>query len=217
MSEEKAAYEAPLPATAVKAVRLENFVNPDWQGFLYQRLQLRYPGARLTLTRPYVVIVDLRSGDAWSEEDEAFFSRMKQEGFFQRWETLSELPEVGRHDRPTYADSGYRVGANERLTTAQSAALLSDFHAATERLMVAERDARKWRERAEQAEQFSAETATIYNEIVEALAQSLQIKVYHQGEAWIAEDAESGHRLLRDVALPLLYKKALRLRLEGKS
>lgn len=203
-------------AKPVKAVRLENFRDPDWQGFLSQRLLPRYPAARINSRQPYVVIVELRTSSAWSEEDDAFFGRMKQEGFFQRWEPLAQLPPAPKHNRAVYQDIGYRVGSNERLTPEQQAALFSLLHDLEHRADFWETDAKEQRRRADQAVEHANETVQRYNEIVEYLSQELRITVYHQGESWMAEDAETGKILLRDVALPVLYKKALRLRLEGK-
>lgn len=216
MTEEKATHTiSPLPATAVKAVRLENFRDPDWRSFLTMRLAKRYPACRILSRQPYVTVVELRTSTPWSKADENFFAAMKEEGFFHRWELLTELPPAPKSNQAIYQHIGYRVGAGERLTPAQQSTLLSQLHDLEERAVHAEKEAAEYRVRAEQAEEHATEMATTYNEIIEYLGQELRVKVYHQGEAWIAEDAETGKILLRDVALPVLYRKALRLRLEA--
>jgi hypothetical protein len=199
----------------VKAVRLENFANPDWRGFLSQCLLPRYPGARIASRQPYVALVELRMGGLWEIEDDMFFAAMKQEGFFQRWEKLSELPPQPKHNGTLYRDIGYRVGEGEMLTRAQQEALLSQLHDLEERAISAVEDAKEQRIHAEQETEHRTRTAKDWNELVQALDQELRVKVYHQDDHWITEDAESGQILLRDVALPVLYRKVLRLRLEA--
>src|SRR3954452_24597098 len=101
MSEEKAIYElSPLPAATVQAVRLEHFGDfANWQSFLSQRLFQRYPAARIVTRNPQVALVELRMSNAWTLEDDAFFAEMRKEGYFQRWEMLTELPPVPKHNK----------------------------------------------------------------------------------------------------------------------
>jgi hypothetical protein len=201
--------------TPVKAVRLENFAQPGWQREINQAIFWRYPAACINARSPYVVIVELRTSRAWSRDDEIFFGEMKRQGFFQRWETLTELPPVPKHNKAVYEDIGYRIGAGERLTLKQQEALLSQLHDLQERALHAEKCAEEWQERVERADTFAAEIAATYNSLIEMLAQTLGVEIYQRdANQWTAEDQESGEILAHDGTLPGIYRKVLRKRLE---
>lgn len=217
MTEERATYQVPPTNNHVKAVRLENFRDPDWQTFLQQRLFTRYPAARVASRRPHVLLIELRSSQPWTQDDALFFAHMRREGFFQRWETLAEFPPEKRRNQAVYQDIGYRIGAGERLTPVQQEALFSHLHALEERTERVEKEADGLRLRAALLEEQRAFTTALYNELVTYLDQELQLKVSSDGKYWMAEDSQTGEVLLRDVALPVLYRKALRLRLEKRT
>jgi hypothetical protein len=216
MTEQQASYEISGNAT-VKAVRLENFRDPDWRRLLVMRLNSRYPACRVVSRQPYVAVIELRTSSTWSKADENFFAILKEEGFFQRWETLAELPPAPRHNQAIYEDIGYRCSSGERLTPAQQQALLSQLHDLELRALTAEQTAEEQRVRADQAVEHANQAATDWNALVEVLDQELSLKIYADGESfWMAEDATTGKILMRHKTLAEIYQTAIRRTHDGR-
>jgi hypothetical protein len=215
MSEQRTDYG--VGAQPVKVVRLENFVDPDWQSFLNRRLFARYPAARVVSRQPHVVLVELRMSNAWSPEDDDFFAEMRTEGYFRRWETLSELPPSPTHNRATYKDIGARIGEGERLTLAQQGVLLSQLHDFELRARLAEQEAEEQSTRADAATEHANRMATDWNALLEVLDQELSLKVYADGKSsWIAEDLMTGKILMRGKTLAEIYQTAIRRKHDGR-
>ena len=214
MTEERATYEIDSP---VVAVRLENFHEPHWFYHCWPDIHRRYKAARLGHERrPQIALIELRQTNPWTPEDDAFFDTLRDAGHFFRWDKLAELPPKTYPNTTFYEKIGVRAGDNKSIGGNELRALWRQLQDHEDRAMYAEAQAVVYRSRALAAEEHGQSAIDAYNELVSALDQELRIKIYHQDESWIAEDAATGHVLLRDVALPVLYRKALQLRLRGK-
>lgn len=117
-----------MSQVSIQGVRVENFVYTNWTGTLGQRIHHRYPAAHITHQNASVVIIHLNSSLPWTEEDEQFFTSLRAEGLFQRWETMTSLPPKPRANQAVYGDIGYRIGSGTHLTLKQQEILFSQLH-----------------------------------------------------------------------------------------
>lgn len=205
----------------MQAVRIENFIQENWRVQLQPRILRRYPGATFEQRNISVALIRLNTTKPWAADDEAFFTELRTQDFFQRWEPLAEVPPVPKHNKAVYEDIGYRIGSGERLTLKQQEMLLSQLHNLEERALHAEHEAREQRIRADMSEEFTQSTIQRHNAmaaILSVLDRELHIKV--DGDInglCTVEDTETGKVLLRDTPFAEVYRTALQYRLKALS
>jgi hypothetical protein len=202
----------------IQGVRVENFVYTNWVGTLRQRIHRRYPAAHITNQNASVVVIHLNSSLPWTEEDEQFFANLREEGLFQRWETMTSLPPKPRANKTTYEDIGYRIGSGTHLTLKQQEMLLSHLHDLEARTLHAEHEAQSYRDRAEDLEERIGTTIKRHNTmagILTKMDQVLHIKVHGDIDGLcLVEDGDTGKILLRDVPLSDVYPLIIKLRMK---
>lgn len=203
----------------MQGVRIENFNYKLLGHKLYTLIRQRYPNMKYENQGENITFIRLRQDQdmPWGEEDEAFWSSLKEEGLIQRWEPLTQVPPKPKRNQAIFTDIGYRVGSGERLTPKQQEHLFTQLINLEARALRAEAAAENERIAAESAsdhEQKMVERHNLVVSVLSDLSEELGIEITGDLEGLMSvEDKKSGRVVGRDVPLTEAYRVALRYRL----